>query len=166
VNCHGIGQWFPAEEMNEKDWDKMINVNLKGVFLMCQIVGRHMIKRKYGKIINIASMSGKIVNKPQPQAHYNASKAAVIMLTKSLAAEWAEYGINVNSVSPGYTLTPLVDNLLKTKPEYADYWKPLIPMGRFARPIDIVGAVIFLASEAANYITGHDLVVDGGYTIW
>lgn len=166
VNCHGIGQWSPAEEMDEKDWDKMINVNLKGIFLMCQAVGRHMIKRRYGKIINIASMSGKIVNKPQPQAHYNASKAAVVMLTKSLAAEWAKYGINVNSVSPGYTLTPLVDNLLKTKPEYADYWKSLIPIGRFAKPIDIVGAVIFLASEAASYITGHDLMVDGGYTVW
>jgi len=125
-----------------------------------------MIERRYGKIINIASMSGSIVNKPQPQAHYNASKAGVIMLTKSLAAEWAKYNINVNSVSPGYTLTPLVDNLLKTQPEYADYWKPLIPMGKFAEPKDIVGAVVFLASEAASYVTGHDLVVDGGYTVW
>ncbi|RLE97264.1 MAG: short-chain dehydrogenase, partial [Thermoprotei archaeon] len=117
-------------------------------------------------IINIASMSGSIVNRPQPQAHYNASKAAVIMLTKSLAAEWAKYGINVNSVSPGYTLTPLVENLVKTRPEYADLWKTLIPMGRFAKPMDIVGAVVFLATDAARYITGHDLVVDGGYTVW
>jgi len=166
VNCHGIGQWSPAEEMEDKDWDRMMDVNLKGVFLMCQAVGRHMIRRKYGKIINVASMSGRVVNKPQPQAHYNASKAGVIMLTKSLAAEWAKYNINVNSVSPGYTLTPLVDNLLKTQPEYANYWKPLIPIGRFAKPIDIVGALIFLASEAASYVTGHDLVVDGGYNVW
>ena len=166
VNCHGIGQWVPAENMSEEDWDKMIDVNLKGVFLTCQIVGRHMIKRRYGKIINIASMSGRIVNKPQPQIHYNTSKAGVIMLTKSLAAEWAKYNVNVNSVSPGYTLTPLVENLLRTQPEYAEYWKNLIPLGRFAEPTDIVGAVIFLASDAANYVTGHDLVVDGGYSVW
>lgn len=166
VNCHGIGQWVSAEDMSESDWDKMINVNLKGVFFMCQIVGRHMIKKRCGKIINIASMSGRIVNKPQPQVHYNASKAGVIMLTKSLAAEWAKYNINVNSVSPGYTLTPLVKNLLKTRPEYAERWKNLIPLRRFADPTDIVGAVIFLASDAANYITGHDLVVDGGYSVW
>jgi sorbose reductase len=166
VNSHGIGQWVPFEDMSESEWDRMINVNLKGVALMCQAVGRYMIKRKHGKIINIASMSGRIVNKPQPQAHYNTSKAGVIMLTKSLAAEWAKYNINVNSVSPGYTLTPLVDNLLKSQPDYANRWKALIPLGRFAEPSDIVGAVIFLASDAANYITGHNLVVDGGYSVW
>jgi len=166
VNCHGIGQWVPFEDMSNEDWNKMMDVNLTGVFIMCQAVGRYMIKRHYGKIINIASMSGRIVNRPQPQAHYNASKAGVIMLTKSLAAEWAKYNVNVNSISPGYTLTPLVENLVRTKPEYADQWKNLIPLGRFADPADIVGAVIFLASEAASYITGHDLVVDGGYTIW
>jgi len=166
VNCHGIGQWSPAEEMSEEDWKRMLDVNLTGVFLTCQAVGRIMINQRYGKIINIASMSGRIVNKPQPQAHYNASKAGVIMLTKSLAAEWAKYNINVNSVSPGYTLTPLVENLLKQKPKYAEIWKSLIPMGRLARPEDIVGAVIFLSSDASSYITGHDLAVDGGYTIW
>ncbi|RLI00460.1 short-chain dehydrogenase [Candidatus Bathyarchaeota archaeon] len=166
VNCHGIGQWSPAEEMSEEDWKRMLDVNLTGVFLMCQAVGRFMIKQRHGKIINISSMSGSIVNKPQPQAHYNASKAGVIMLTKSLAAEWARYNINVNSISPGYTLTPLVENLLKQQPEYADMWRRLIPLGRFAKPRDIVGAVIFLASDAANYVTGHNLAVDGGYTIW
>jgi len=166
VNCHGIGQWSQAEEMSEEDWRRMLDVNLTGVFFTCQTVGRFMIKQRCGKIINIASMSGSIVNKPQPQSHYNASKAGVIMLTKSLAAEWAKYNINVNSISPGYTLTPLVENLLKQKPQYADLWKPLIPMGRFANPRDIVGAVIFLASNASDYVTGHNLVVDGGYTIW
>jgi len=166
VNCHGIGQWSRAEEMGEKDWDRMLDVNLKGVFLMCQAVGRHMIERRSGKIVNVASMSGSIANRPQPQAHYNASKAAVIMLTKSLAAEWAKHNINVNCVSPGYTLTPLVENLLRDQPEYADHWKPLVPMGRFAEPMDIVGAVVFLVSDAAGYITGHDLAVDGGYTVW
>lgn len=164
VNCHGIGQWSPAEDMSEEDWDRMVDVNLKGVFLVCQAVGRHMVENRSGKIVNIASMSGLIVNRPQPQAHYNASKAAVIMLTKSLAVEWARYNVNVNSVSPGYTVTPLVEKLLRDKPEYAEYWRKNIPLGRFARPVDIVGAVIFLSSEAASYITGHNLVVDGGYT--
>jgi len=166
VNSHGIGQWVSFENMTDEDWNRMINVNLTGVFIMCQVVGRHMVSKRSGKIINIASMSGRIVNRPQPQAHYNASKAGVIMLTKSLAAEWAKYGVNVNCISPGYTLTPLVENLLRNQPEYADQWRNLIPLGRFAEPADIVGAVIFLASRAADYITGHDLVVDGGYTIW
>ena len=166
VNCHGIGQWAAAEVMTENDWDQMIDVNLKGVFLMCQSVGRHMIEQHYGKIINIASMSGTIVNKPQHQSHYNTSKAAVIMLTKSLAAEWAKYNVNINSVSPGYTLTPLVKKLLEEQPQHADYWKSQIPIGRLATPKDIVGAVTFLASDASEYVTGHDLVVDGGYTIW
>jgi len=168
VNAHGIGQWIPAEEMNEEDWDKMLDINLKGVFLMCQAVGRHMIERRYGKIINIASTSGNFVDRPQLQAHYNASKAGVIMLTKSLAVEWAKYGINVNSVSPGFTMTPMLKEFIK-KPEYAEYvktWEFLTPLGRLADPIEIVGAVIFLASDAASYITGHDLVVDGGYSIW
>jgi len=166
VNSHGIGQWVKAEEMKEEDWDKMIDTNLKSVFLMCQAVGRDMIKRKHGKIINVASISGQIANRPQPQAHYNAAKAGVVMLTKCLAFEWAKYNINVNSISPGYTITPLVDDLLKTRPEYVDHWKGLVPLGRFADPMDMVGAAIFLASDASNYATGHDLVVDGGYTIW
>lgn len=144
----------------------MIDINLTGVFIVCQAVGRYMIRQRYGKIINIASMSGHIVNRPQKQLHYNTSKAGVIHLTKSLAAEWAQYNVYVNSVSPGYTVTPLVENLLKERPEFAEMWKSLIPLQRFAKPIDIVGAVIFLASDASNYITGEDIVVDGGYTIW
>ncbi|MCC6017119.1 MAG: SDR family oxidoreductase [Desulfurococcaceae archaeon] len=165
VNCHGIGQWVPAEIMRLDDWDKMIRTNLTSVFIMCQIVGKYMIKQRYGKIINIASMSGHIVNTPQPQAHYNTSKAGVIHLTKSLAAEWAKYNVYVNSVSPGYTVTPLVEKLLKQEPKYAEIWRSMIPLGRFAKPYDIVGVVIFLASDASNYITGEDIIVDGGYTI-
>ncbi|MEM4246544.1 MAG: glucose 1-dehydrogenase [Candidatus Bathyarchaeia archaeon] len=166
VNSHGIGQWVDAEDITEKDWDTMIGINLKGVFLMSQAVGRSMIKNRYGKIINVSSVSGRIVNRPQTQAHYNTAKAGVNMLTKCLAFEWAKYNINVNSISPGFTLTPLVNNLLKNKPEYISQWKSLVPLGRFAEPYDMVGAVIFLASDASSYVTGHDLVVDGGYTIW
>lgn len=166
VNCHGIGQWVSAEEMKLEDWKRMIDINLTGVFIMCQLVGRHMIRQRYGKIINIASMSGHIVNTPQGQSHYNTAKAGVIHLTKSLAAEWAPYNVYVNSVSPGYTVTPLVENLLKEKPEVAEVWKSLTPLKRFAKPADIVGAVIFLASDASNYVTGADILVDGGYTVW
>jgi len=166
VNSHGIFQWMEAEKMSEEDWDGIININLKGVFLMCQTVGRHMISRRSGKIINIASMSGVIVNKPQPQSHYNSSKAAVIMLTKSLAAEWAKYNINVNCISPGYTLTPPVEEFLNKHREYGELWIELIPLRRFAKPIDIVGAAVFLASSASDYITGQNIIVDGGYTIW
>ncbi|MEM0265406.1 MAG: SDR family oxidoreductase [Candidatus Methanomethylicia archaeon] len=166
VNCHGIGQWVPAEDMKLSDWKRMIDINLTGVFIMCQLVGKHMIKQRYGKIINIASMSGHIVNIPQKQSHYNTAKAGVIHLTKSLAIEWAPYNIYVNSVSPGYTVTPLVENLLRDKPDVAETWRSLVPLKRFARPIDIVGVVIFLASDASNYITGTDILVDGGYTAW
>jgi len=166
VNSHGVFQWMEAEKMSEEDWDRMININFKGVFLMCQAVGRHMIRQKGGKIINIASMSGVIVNRPQPQSHYNSSKAAVIMLTKSLAAEWSKYNINVNCISPGYTLTPPVEKFLSQRPEYEKMWVELIPLKRFAKPIDIVGAAIFLASSASDYITGQNIIVDGGYTIW
>ena len=166
VNSHGIFQWMEAEKMSEEDWDRMMGVNLKGVFLMCQAVGRHMIARRRGKIINIASMSGVIVNKPQPQSHYNTSKAGVIMLTKSLAAEWSRYNVNVNCISPGYTLTPPVRKFLAEHGEYEKIWVELIPLRRFAKPIDIVGAAIFLASRASDYITGQNLVIDGGYTVW
>jgi NAD(P)-dependent dehydrogenase (short-subunit alcohol dehydrogenase family) len=166
VNCHGIGQWVASEEMAEEDWRRMIDINLNGVFFMCQAVGRHMIKNGQGKIVNIASMSGTIVNTPQSQAHYNASKAGVIMLTKSLAAEWAKHDIQVNSVSPGYTLTKMVTQFLKDQPQYKRDWESRTPMGRLATPSDIVGPVVFLASEASRYVTGHDLIVDGGYTIW
>lgn len=166
VNAHGIFQWMEAEKMSEEDWDRMLNVNLKGVFLMCQAVGRHMISRRKGKIINIASMSGVIVNKPQPQSHYNTSKAGVIMLTKSLAAEWSKYNVNVNCISPGYTLTPPVKRFLAEHEEYERLWIELIPLKRFAKPIDIVGAAIFLASSASDYITGQNIVIDGGYTVW
>jgi NAD(P)-dependent dehydrogenase (short-subunit alcohol dehydrogenase family) len=166
VNSHGIFQWVEAEVMTEEDWDRMMDVNLKGVFLMCQAVGRHMIARRKGKIINIASMSGTIVNKPQPQSHYNTSKAGVIMLTRSLASEWSKYNINVNCISPGYTLTPPVEKFLSEHKEYEGTWIEMIPLKRFAKPTDIVGAAIFLASSASDYITGQNIIIDGGYTIW
>ena len=166
VNSHGIGQWVKAEEMTEKDWDTMMGINLKGVFLMCQAVARQMIKQNGGKIITISSISGLIANRPQNQAHYNTAKAGVLNLTKCLAVEWAQYNINVNCVSPGYTLTAMIERRFKTNPEIEAIWKSFVPMGRVAEPIEMVGAVIFLAGEASSYVTGANIVVDGGYTLW
>ena len=163
VNCAGIARSTPAEEMSEEDWDRVIDVNLKAIFLCCKAVAPHMIARRKGKIINIASMSAHIVNRPQPQVAYNASKAGVIMLTKSLAAEWAKYNINVNSLSPGYMLTPLTK---KRGPEYHEKWKSLTPMERLGDPSELKGAVVYLASRASTFMTGNELIIDGGYTVW
>jgi len=166
VNSHGIGQWVKAEEMTEKDWDTMMDTNLKGVFLMCQAVAQQMIKQKDGKIITISSISGMIANRPQSQSHYNTAKAGVLNLTRCLAAEWAKYNVNVNCISPGYTLTAMIERRFKTTPEIEDIWKSYVPLGRVAEPIEMVGAAIFLASKASSYVTGANIVVDGGYTIW
>lgn len=162
VNNAGMGSWAPAEEMSEEDWDKVIALNLKGVFLCAQACGRVMIKQRKGKIINTASMSASIVNRPQKQVHYNSSKAGVVMLTKSLAAEWAPYNINVNCISPGYTLTYLTRQVS----QYHDLWTELTPMGCMLEPEDLQGVLIFLASEASDLMTGQDLIVDAGYVLW
>jgi len=161
VNNAGIGIQKPAEEMREEDWDKIIDTNLKGVFLCAQAAAQIMIPQKQGSIINIASMSAFAVNVPQKQAAYNTSKAGVTMLTKSLAVEWAQYGIRVNSICPGYIKT---DMILSTMTHLFPIWESLTPLGRLGNPEELSGAVIYLASEASSYMTGHNLVVDGGYT--
>lgn len=168
VNNAGIGQWVAAEIMSETDWDKMLNINLKGVFLCCQAEARVMLAAGYGKIINMASMSGHISNTPQNQAHYNASKAGVIHLTRSLGAEWAPRGLCVNSISAGYTRTQLVDDLLKTPigKEMLPRWMALTPMNRMGEVTDLQGAVVYLASEASDFMTGNDVIIDGGYCAW
>lgn len=152
-----------AEKMSLAQWDKVVDLNLKSVFMVSQLAGREMIKRKSGVIVNIASMSGTIVNYPQPQSEYNASKSGVVMLTKCLASEWAKYNLRVNSISPGYTATEL-----NQRPEVKKLWPEWIkstPMGRLAKPEEIKGAAVFLCSDAASFITGHDLIIDGGFTI-
>lgn len=162
VNSAGVCIWAKGEEMAEEEWDTVLDINLKGTFLCCQAAARIMIPQQSGSIVNIASMSGHIANRPQTQCAYNASKAGVIHLSKSLAVEWAEHGLRVNSISPGYTLSELT----KQFPQYFDGWYPYIPFGRMAEPEELVGAVVYLASDAASYTTGHDLVIDGGYTVW
>ncbi len=168
VNNAGMGQWVAAEETSEKDWDKMIDLNLKSVFLCAQAEARVMLNAGYGKIINTASMSASIVNTPQNQAHYNVSKAGVLHMTRSLAAEWAPRGVRVNSISPGYTRTRLVEDLLATPigKEMLPRWMALTPMERMAEVTDLQGAVVFLASEATDFMTGSDLIIDGGYCTW
>lgn len=168
VNNAGMGNWCDAEKVTPEDWGRIMALNLDAVFFCAQEEARVMGKTGYGKIINTASMSGHIVNTPQNQVAYNTSKAGIIHMTRTLAAEWAARGIRVNSVSPGYTRTALVENLLAT-PEGKSMlgrWLPLIPMNRMAEVTDLQGALVYLASEASDYMTGHDMVIDGGYCVW
>lgn len=144
-----------------EEWRTVIDVNLTGEYIVARAAGRIMIERGIrGSIINMASMSGTIVNIPQWQASYNASKAGVIHMTKSLAIEWAPYGIRVNSLSPGYIATPMS---VDTPQELKDAWIPLMPLHRMGRPEELIGAVLYLAGDASTYTTGSDLIVDGGY---
>ncbi len=168
VNNAGIGAWISAETQTEDEWDQMMAVNLKGVFLCAQAEAQVMLPAGYGKIINTASMSGHIVNTPQNQSAYNISKAGVLHLTRSLATEWAPRGIRVNSISPGYTRTRLVDDLLQTPPgkEMLPHWMALTPAKRLGEVTDLQGAVVYLASEVSDFMTGGDLVIDGGYCAW
>lgn len=165
VNNAGIKRSAPSEKMGDKDWSGVITVNLTGTFLCCQLAGREMIRKKKGKIINIASMSAQIVNKGTAQASYYASKAGVVMLTRALAAEWAQYNINVNAISPGYCKTPLTQKFISDDKKYRERMA-MVPLGRVGEPYEIGNAAVFLASGASDFITGHNLVVDGGYTLW
>ena len=165
VNNAGTVHNIPSEEVSDEEWRTVLSVNLDGVFYCCREAGRAMLERGSGAIVNIASMSGMVSNHPQPQAAYNASKAGVILLTKSLAGEWASRGVRVNSVSPGYIRTPLTE-LGMSKPEWSEVWLASTPLGRLAEPREIAPAVVYLASDAASYATGTNLVIDGGYTSW
>jgi NAD(P)-dependent dehydrogenase (short-subunit alcohol dehydrogenase family) len=164
MNNAGVASWRAAEEMSPAEWQNLMDVNLNGVFYCCQAVGRHMISRKSGRIINIASMSGVIVNTPQPQAAYNTSKAAVIHLTKSLASEWARHGIRVNAICPGYMATPMAQPFFDD-PEIGGVWMGMTPMNRPGRPEELGPLAVFLASEASSFVTGAAILIDGGYSV-
>jgi len=164
LNCAGIANAAPAETMPQEQWQRMLDINLTGIFLSCQAEAAVMLPRGRGAIVNIASMSGSIVNRGLLQAHYNSSKAAVIHLTKSLAMEWCTRGVRVNAISPGYTATPM-----NTRPEVAEQRKQFeadTPMGRMATVDELVGPAIFLVSSAASFCTGVDLLIDGGFVCW
>ena len=161
INNAGIANTNPAEEISSKDFKKVVDINLNGVFLTAQAAARQMIKEgKAGSIVNTASMSAHIINTPQTIANYCASKGGVLLLTKALAVEWAPYNIRVNCVSPGYMATELVAEMKNMH----EGWISKIPAGRLGVPEDLVGAYLYLLSDAARYTTGTDLIVDGGYT--
>lgn len=164
VNAAGIVNASHAEDMPVEQWKKLMEINVDGVFFSCQAEGNAMINNGGGSIVNIASMSATIANRGLYQAHYNSSKAAVKHLCKSLAWEWAPRGIRVNSISPGYTETPMTQ-----RPEQRDAmagYASDTPMGRNAKPEEMVGPAVFLLSEASSFVTGVDLLVDGGWVIW
>jgi len=163
VNSAGIANRSPAEDLTEEAWDAVVGVDLKGIYLCTREEGRAMLAVGSGSIINIASMSARIVNRPQLHSHYNAAKAGVIQYSRSCAAEWAARGVRVNTLSPGHTRTPMT---ALSETEMGPTWISNTPMGRLGTPDDLQGAALFLASAASSYVTGHDLVVDGGYTLW
>jgi NAD(P)-dependent dehydrogenase (short-subunit alcohol dehydrogenase family) len=165
VNNAGIAHNVPSEEATDEDWRRVVSVNLDGVFWCCREAGKAMLDQGSGSIVNIASMSGMVSNYPQPQAAYNAAKAGVIVLTKSLAGEWAQRGVRVNSVSPGYIRTNMTAGGIANE-EWYQVWLEKTPMGRVAEPREIAPAVLYLASDASSFATGTNLVVDGGYTSW
>jgi NAD(P)-dependent dehydrogenase (short-subunit alcohol dehydrogenase family) len=166
VNNAGIARSeTPAENVTDEHWLNVLDVNLNGTFWCCRAFGKHMLQAKSGSIVNIGSMSGFIVNKPQEQSYYNASKAAVHHLTRSLAAEWGPRRVRVNAVAPTYIATPL-NAFVKTNPKMYDAWIGGTPMGRMGEVDEIASVVLFLASEAASLMTGSIVLVDGGYTCW
>jgi NAD(P)-dependent dehydrogenase (short-subunit alcohol dehydrogenase family) len=161
----GIGDRNPAEKMTMEQWDRVININLKGVWIYDQEVGKHMIERGGGgSIINMASVAG-LVGITTGNANYAASKGGVIALTRLLAIEWAKYNIRVNAIAPVQFKTDLIKNLMKQKPETEQYFVSHIPIGRMGEVPEIVGPAVFLASQASSMVTGHVLAVDGGNTV-
>jgi NAD(P)-dependent dehydrogenase (short-subunit alcohol dehydrogenase family) len=161
VNNAGTGRHGPALEVTREQWHEVMDVNLHGVWNCCQAFGRQMAADGGGVIVNVGSISGVIVNRPQWQPAYNASKAAVHHLTRSLAAEWAPLGIRVNALAPGYVKTEMAP---VDRPEFRRQWIEDAPMRRYATPEEIAPSLLYLASDASSFMTGSVLVVDGGYT--
>ena len=163
VNNAGTCIHKPALEVTDDEWRQVMSVNVDGVWLCSQVFGAHFVAEGGGVIVNIGSMSAEIVNRPQFQPAYNASKAAVHHLTKSLAAEWAPLGVRVNALAPGYMRTDMspVD-----EPRFQRYWIEDAPQGRVGEPDELGPAIVFLASDASSFMTGSVLTVDGGYTVY
>jgi sorbose reductase len=165
VNAAGITIWSDSLDTAQETWQRVLDVNLTGTFLTCREFGRGCRDRgQPGAIVNVSSMSGRVVNVPQHQASYNASKAGVDMLTKSLAVEWADLGIRVNAIAPGYVLSDMTRQFTDAQPEVAERWRSMIPLGRMAEPAELDALVVFLCSPGASYLTGQSIVIDGAYT--
>jgi NAD(P)-dependent dehydrogenase (short-subunit alcohol dehydrogenase family) len=165
VNAAGIVVWEDSLDATPESWRRVIDINLTGTFLCCQALGRACRADGHpGAIVNVSSMSGRVVNVPQHQASYNASKAAVDQLTKSLAVEWADLGVRVNAVAPGYFLSDMTRQFTEANQELAARWRGMIPLGRMGEPEDLDGLVVFLCSDASSYLVGQSIVIDGAYT--
>ena len=166
VNAAGIAVWADATAMPTADWRRVVDINLTGTFLACQAFARRALEAgASGTVVNISSMSAFVVNVPQHQAAYNASKAGVDQLTRSLAVEWISRGIRVNAISPGYFLSAMTRQFIEANHELGASWVARIPAGRMGDPSDLRGLVVFLASDASRYIVGESVVIDGGYSI-
>ena len=163
VNNAGIGFHADALTLQDSEWNRLFGINLEGVWMTSQIVGRRMTRRRSGSIINIGSISGLIINRPQWHSPYGISKAAVHHLTRSLAAEWSRYGVRVNAIAPGYVKTEIATTEYE---EYRRYWKDEVPMQRYGSPDEIAPAALYLASDASSFMTGEVMVIDGGYTLY
>jgi NAD(P)-dependent dehydrogenase (short-subunit alcohol dehydrogenase family) len=163
VNNAGTCIHRPALEVTDEQWRSVFDVNVDGLWLCSTVVGAQMVERGSGSIVNIGSISAQIVNRPQMQPAYNASKAAVHQLTKSLAAEWAPAGVRVNALAPGYVKTDMAP---VDEPQYQRYWVEDAAMQRYASPEEIAPSVVYLASDASSFMTGSVVVIDGGYTLW
>lgn len=155
-----------AEKVTTEDWKEVIDVNLTGPFIVSREVGKIMLAQGKGSIVNIASMSGMIVNTPQNQCAYNASKGGLIMLTKSMATEWAGRGVRVNALCPGYMRTEMSEDRYQRKDPAIEKWFAMTPMGRSGVPDELMGIAVYLASDASSFVTGSTYLVDGGYTAW
>ncbi len=163
VNNAGSGSVGPAEETTDESWLHTLNVDLTGVFKVSREFAKMMIKNKYGRIINISSMYGLVGNMALPSSAYHAAKGGVVNLTRALAAEWAKYGITVNSICPGYFATELTEDTLKTE-SFTNYMKANVPVGRYGNEGELDSTAVYLASESSSYVNGVIIPVDGGYT--
>ena len=165
INSAGIARLNSALETSDDEWRAVMDLNVNGMFWCCRAFGRHMVAAGKGAIVNLGSMSGLIINRPQTAPSYMASKGAVHMLTKALAVEWAKNGVRVNALAPGYISTDMTLKM-RERPELFNVWLEMTPMGRLGETSEVAAAVLYLASPASGYVTGAILSIDGGYTAW
>jgi NAD(P)-dependent dehydrogenase (short-subunit alcohol dehydrogenase family) len=165
VNSAGIARLNTALDTPDEEWRLVMDVNVNGVYWASRAFGRSMVARNKGSVVNLGSMSGLIINRPQTAPSYMVSKGAVHMMTKALAVEWAKSGVRVNALAPGYVGTEMTLKM-RERPELFNTWIDMTPMGRLGTPREIASAILFLASPASSYVTGAILSIDGGYTAW